>query len=145
MIYDGSYFHSCFFRWSTTYLCLWALFWTETSLQELEVIHKYPNYYKGVKSFCDSKVKIVAPETTQELEKWKKWKHQNYLESFSISLSKGFLISMLIRKRHSCVFPISNSACYSVLEAAPATSDLCENLCWQAPQVSKLNVAPECF
>jgi len=49
------------------------------------------------------------------------------------------------KKTQRCVFPTSNNACYSVLEAAPATSDLCENLCRQAPQVSKLNVALECL
>lgn len=120
------------------------LFWTKTALQEeLKVIHKYPNHYKGIKYFCNTRGKKMY-QRPEELEKW--WKPPNVSGKLFYFITQGVFISMPIRKRHRDVwFPYQIVLIILVWGAAPATSDLCENLCWQAPWVSKLNVALECF
>lgn len=47
-----------------------------------------------------------------------------------LSLSLPVDVSLLHRLQEAlrCLFPIPKSACYSALEAAPAASDLFENL-----------------
>lgn len=64
----------------------------------------------------------------QKLEKFKKGPNLSR-ELFYFIIQRIFYKYADKKKTQRCVFPISNSACYSVLEAAPATSDLCENLC----------------
>lgn len=129
------------FRLSITYLCLWAFFSEPRQLfKNWRWYINIPTTTKVLNISVIQEKKIVSKTT--KIRKVKKptkciWK------AFLFHYPRDLYADK--KKAQRCMIPISNSACYSVFGAAPATSDLCENLCWQAPWVSKLNVALECF